>query len=67
MRSGRPEIGVRMALGAGRREIFALVVGDGLKLTALGVLIGVAAASAASAGLRSLLFGVGARTHPRSA
>lgn len=51
------EIGVRAALGASRRDILALVLRDGLLLTAMGMAIGVAGATAASAVLRSLLFG----------
>jgi putative ABC transport system permease protein len=47
-----------MALGAGRRDIFALVVSDGLKLTAAGVAIGIAAAIGVSLAIRSLLFAV---------
>ena len=42
------EIGVRVALGAGRREIFRLIVGRGLRLAAVGVLVGIPASAASS-------------------
>jgi putative ABC transport system permease protein len=51
------EIGVRSALGASRRNILGLVVRQGLSLTALGVVIGLAGAVAASQAIVSLLFG----------
>src|SRR5690606_5247786 len=35
------EIGVRMALGASPGEIFRLVVGDGLRITAVGIVMGI--------------------------
>jgi putative ABC transport system permease protein len=52
------EIGVRLALGASRRNILALVFRQGMTLTVLGVLIGLSGAVAASHALVSLLFGV---------
>jgi predicted permease len=52
------EIGVRSALGATRGRIMGLVLGDGLRLTLVGVLLGVAGAVAATRVLESLLFGV---------
>jgi putative ABC transport system permease protein len=55
----RTEIGVRLALGAAERQIFALVLGDSLKLTVAGLALGTAAALALSRSMASLLFGVG--------
>jgi putative ABC transport system permease protein len=52
------EIGVRMALGAERRDVFALVIGEGLMMTTAGVALGLLAAGAVSLSLQSLLFGV---------
>jgi len=52
------EIGVRMALGAGRRETIVLVVGTGLKLAAAGIALGMAGAYGATRLMSSLLYGV---------
>jgi putative ABC transport system permease protein len=51
------EIGLRMAIGAGRREILSMVLREGLWLTAIGALVGLAGASALAQFLRTLLFG----------
>jgi predicted permease len=53
------EIGIRMALGAGKSSIFGMVIGDGLRLVIFGLLLGTAGALAASALVRNMLFGVG--------
>lgn len=54
------EIGVRIALGASASDIRGLVVGQGSRLAAIGVGIGVVGALATSRALGALLFGVSA-------
>ncbi len=54
------EIGVRVALGAQKRDILKLIVGKGTILTLSGAAIGIAASFAATRFLQSLLFGVSA-------
>src|SRR5262245_48377440 len=54
----RREIGIRMALGAGRSEILKMVIGQGTKLALIGVAIGLAGALGLMRFLSGLLYGV---------
>ncbi len=52
------EIGIRMALGAEKRDVLKMVIGQGLKLALVGVAIGIAGALALTRFLSTLLYGV---------
>jgi ABC-type antimicrobial peptide transport system permease subunit len=52
------EIGVRMALGAQRSQVLALILRKGIVLTAIGVTLGVVGAAGAARYLQSMLFGI---------
>jgi ABC-type antimicrobial peptide transport system permease subunit len=55
------EIGVRMALGAQRAVVLAMVLRDAAVLLALGIAIGIAAVLASASVLKSMLYGTGSR------
>jgi putative ABC transport system permease protein len=55
------EIGVRLALGAERRDVMRLVVSEGIAMAAGGVVLGLAGAAALTRVMTTLLFGVTAR------
>jgi putative ABC transport system permease protein len=52
------EIGVRMALGAAKRDVVRLIVSDGMRVVVMGIGIGLVAALVATRALRPFLFGV---------
>lgn len=47
-----------MALGAGARELLALIIGEGARLTALGLAVGIIAALALTRVISSLVYGI---------
>ena len=54
----RHDIGIMMALGAGRGDVFTQVIGSGLKLTLIGILLGFVAAYWLTDLLKTFLYGV---------
>jgi putative ABC transport system permease protein len=54
------EIGIRMALGGQRSDVLRLVLGEGARMAALGVIIGIAASLAITRLMSILLFGISA-------
>jgi len=53
------EIGIRMALGAQRRNVLLLIVRDGMKLAAMGTALGLAGAIALTKVMATMVFGIG--------
>ena len=53
-----PEIGIRLALGATRKNIFRMILGQGLRLVLVGLAIGLVGAFGLTRLIRSLMFGV---------
>jgi putative ABC transport system permease protein len=54
------EIGVRVTMGAQPQDVFRIIVGEGLRLSLIGVAVGLVAALALTRLLHSFLFGISA-------
>ena len=52
------EVGIRMAIGASRRDVLSLVTREGMALVAAGLTLGITTALFAARGLGSLLYGI---------
>lgn len=52
------EIGIRMAIGAQQRDVFKMVIGQGMMLALIGIAIGLVGAFALTRFMASMLFGV---------
>jgi putative ABC transport system permease protein len=54
----RREIGIRMALGAQRREVLGMIIGKGMSVAGIGLVVGLGGAFALTRLLTSLLFDI---------
>ena len=52
------EVGLRMALGAGRFDVLRMVLGEGIRLSAMGLAAGLAGAYLVGRAMESMLYGV---------
>jgi putative ABC transport system permease protein len=58
------EIGVRVVLGASRKDVLRIVLGQGMRMTLIGVAIGIAAAFGLTRLITRMIYGVGATDPP---